>query len=505
MDYNAIIIGGGISGLSCAASLAAQGKKVLVLEKHSVAGGLIQTFKHKEWKWNVGTHAMGPMEDNFITRCFNYLTDNKISFFKVDDASAEINFSDKKFIVMNNRNKFIESLIEAFPEEKNSIISFIEKMEFIFNRKHLNIIPKLLPLPLAKISYPIVTFSIHKYLNKSLKEMLDLHFKSITLKNIIAFHCNKMGASPEDISFIAYSLIFVTYIEGCYYPHGSGDSIVTSLSDFICNKGGTISTNADVKQIIIDNNKATGVVLKNNTKITADIVISSIGIPETVKYFSMEKSLKREVKMTSDLKRSYSLMVLYVGFKGQLSDLNIGSRLYRWVFSSEDKALLNPANNNWEPEYITIYFSLNNKQIGDNPTAQILVPADYSFFEKWENTKTGSRGEEYDQLKNSISEKLTTILIQKFPGIEQHIAYTCLGTPLTFSNFIAPLNGSVYRLTPSVNKYNNTNLSPRSSLKNLFLTGSDIFMHGITGSFLSGIITASSICGKNLLSEFSKK
>lgn len=505
MDFNAIIIGGGISGLSCAASLAAQGKKVLVLEKHSVTGGLIQSFKHKEWKWNVGTHVMGPMEDNFITRCFNYLTENKVSFFRIDDACAEINISDKKFIVINNRDKFIESLIETFPEEKDSIISFIEKIEFICNKKHLHIIPKFLPLPLAKISYPIVTFSIRQHLNQSLKQMLDLHFKSNILKNIFAFQCSKMGAAPEDISFAAYSLVFASYIDGCYYPYGSGDSIVNSLCDFINCKNGQISTNAEVKQITIDKNRVTGVVLKDNTRITADAVISSIGIPETVKYFSLEESLKREHKVICEFKRSYSMLVLYVGFKGQMNDLNIGSRLYRWEHSLEDKSLLNPTNDDWKPRYVSIYFSLKDKQIGAYPTAQILVPTDFTYFKKWENTKSGRRGEEYDHFKNSITKKLTTFLIEKFPGIEPHIAYTNLGTPLTFSNYAGSQNGSIYRLAPSINKYNSVNLNPRSSLKNFFFTGSDIFMHGIIGSFISGIVTAGTICGKNLLTEFSKR
>jgi hypothetical protein len=45
----------------------------------------------------------------------------------------------------------------------------------------------------------------------------------------------------------------------------------------------------------------------------------------------------------------------------------------------------------------------------------------------------------------------------------------------------------------------------RGSLRNLYFTGSDIFMHGIIGSFLSGVITTSAICGKILLSEFSKR
>ena len=55
--YDAIIIGSGIGGLSCAASLAMCGYKVLVLEKNSSPGGSMSTFtepKTANWTWSPG-------------------------------------------------------------------------------------------------------------------------------------------------------------------------------------------------------------------------------------------------------------------------------------------------------------------------------------------------------------------------------------------------------------------------------------------------------------------
>jgi all-trans-retinol 13,14-reductase len=208
--------------------------------------------------------------------------------------------------------------------------------------------------------------------------------------------------------------------------------------------------------------------------------------------------------MTYNLKRSFPLITLYVGFQNDLENLNIGLRNYRFLSSLEDSSLRDPNNDNWEPESISIYFSVKGKLSGDKATAQLLVPTDYTFFEKWKNTEIGRRGEEYNNLKIKITKKLTSFLIQKFPGIEEHIAYTNLATPLTVISYTGSLSGSIYRLVQSVPKFNNINLCPKSSLKNLYFTGSDIFAHGIMGSFLSGVITASSICQVNLLSKFSK-
>lgn len=46
-NLDAIVIGSGIGGMSCACLLARSGKKVLVLEQHDQAGGCCHTFHDK--------------------------------------------------------------------------------------------------------------------------------------------------------------------------------------------------------------------------------------------------------------------------------------------------------------------------------------------------------------------------------------------------------------------------------------------------------------------------
>lgn len=64
-EYDAIVIGSGIGGLSCS-SLLTQSKeklKVLLLEQHSVAGGCCHTFQHKGYNFPTGIHYIGDMEE----------------------------------------------------------------------------------------------------------------------------------------------------------------------------------------------------------------------------------------------------------------------------------------------------------------------------------------------------------------------------------------------------------------------------------------------------------
>ncbi len=61
--WDAIVIGSGLGGLSCAAYLCLAGRRTLVLESHSVAGGNSQVFRRRirgdEYEFDVGIHYIG--------------------------------------------------------------------------------------------------------------------------------------------------------------------------------------------------------------------------------------------------------------------------------------------------------------------------------------------------------------------------------------------------------------------------------------------------------------
>ena len=65
MDADVIVIGAGPGGLSCAAYLSALGRKVIVVDRHTVPGGNMSCFTHRdpasgqEYEFDVGLHYLG--------------------------------------------------------------------------------------------------------------------------------------------------------------------------------------------------------------------------------------------------------------------------------------------------------------------------------------------------------------------------------------------------------------------------------------------------------------
>ena len=71
MIYDYIIVGAGLGGLSAGINLAKNNKKVLIIEKNSLPGGLVTTFKRGRFEF-----------DTFLYELYNFGDDNHVGDIK---------------------------------------------------------------------------------------------------------------------------------------------------------------------------------------------------------------------------------------------------------------------------------------------------------------------------------------------------------------------------------------------------------------------------------------
>jgi all-trans-retinol 13,14-reductase len=160
--YDAVVIGSGLGGLTCA-SLLSKHSKVIVLEKHTVAGGFATSFRRKKWELEVSLHCLGDCEQGGRVRKILQEAGvfDLVSFYKADYLYRTV-FPGGEFMVPSDYRQYIQDLSQRFPEEK-------EGLHELFNL-FLRVRREMESSNLNKKSYAPVYWQYQRY---TLQQLLD--------------------------------------------------------------------------------------------------------------------------------------------------------------------------------------------------------------------------------------------------------------------------------------------------------------------------------------------
>ncbi|MFT4734753.1 MAG: all-trans-retinol 13,14-reductase, partial [Arcticibacterium sp.] len=138
-------------------------------------------------------------------------------------------------------------------------------------------------------------------------------------------------------------------------------------------------------------------------------------------------------------------------------------------------------------------------------TIDIITLVPFEAFAKWEGSKWMKRGEEYDNLKASITERLFKVLFKHLPHLEGKVEHHELSSPLTTQHFVNYEKGEIYGLDHTPDRFRQKFLKPRTPIKNFYLTGQDIVSAGVGAALFSGVLTTSAITGRNIMKKIMHK
>ena len=128
-------------------------------------------------------------------------------------------------------------------------------------------------------------------------------------------------------------------------------------------------------------------------------------------------------------------------------------------------------------------------------TAEIIASLSYRSLEAYGEEPWRRRGLDYESAKARITRALLDLVERHHPGFANLIEYSELGTPLTFEHFTAAPSGAIYGYPGTPDKYRKPWLKPRTPIRNLYLTGTDVALLGIMGALMGGVLTASCLLG----------
>jgi len=503
--YDAVVIGSGIGGMTTAAILSRLGNKVLVLEQHYTAGGFTHTFTHKGYEFDVGLHYVGEMgnQSSPLKRIFDFITHKQLKWHRTTDVYDRFFFKDDMYEFVAGKSRFQKRMIRYFPYEKKAITQYLGLLNEINMLTPPYFMEKAMPTWVAPFLNTFMRPLAAKYFEQTTKTVLNHLTSNQQLISVLTGQMGTYGLPPSKASFGIHALVAHHFLDGAYFPIGGSSRIAETIEPVIEKSGGAMLTRAKVDQILIRNGRVCGVKLENGDEIESKNVVSSIGVMNT--FGSLISKEFEQPDMDQALKKlspSCGHICLFIGLNESAESLGL-KQTNIWVYPDYDH------DNNYArslsdgPDFIPGAFisfpstkdpEWNSRYPGKS-TIQIISFAPYDWFKKWENTGWKKRGDDYEALKQQLTENLLDILYQHVPKVKNKIDYMSLSTPLTTRHFCNYQQGEIYGLEHTPERFQQRALRASTSIKGLYLSGQDVVACGIAGATITGAMTAAAMTG----------
>lgn len=507
-NYDVIVIGSGLSGITTAGLLSkVYKKKVLVLEKHYEPGGLTHEFKRGPYSWDVGVHYVTDMSKRLLDHLglflLRFLTNGRLKFNKMQNPFDIFVFPGFSLAINATVKEYKKTMIKQFPHEKKAIKKYVHDVHMIRLWYLCDFFSKFLHPPLAQLFRLLRRFNSKKALMTTY-DYLNKHFDDDKLKAALVTRWGNYGIPPKESAFAIHAILEHHYYSGCSFPEGGAEKIFSYIEETIEASGGHILINRDVTKIILENNKAIGVCAKNLAnpeknieEFYAPIIISSAGAYNTyLKMLPESLNLPIQEKLRN-FSSGYSAINIYLGLKDSPEKLGIKGENY-WIINSSESDFLNTDLKNVfddGPVYSFVSFPSMKSGKKNAHTAEIVAIYSIDAFKKWENEYWKEHSNDYYKLKDELMEKYLNVAESKIPGFKDMVIYKEMATPLTFKHFTNRKNGAFYGLPATPERYKLTELKVKTSIKGLYLTGTDILSDGVMASLFTGFATASYLGG----------
>ncbi|MGM0461096.1 MAG: phytoene desaturase family protein [Fibrobacterota bacterium] len=471
--YDAIIAGAGLGGLFAGAKLAREGKKILLVEKHTVPGGYASVFKRKGYTFEASLHALNDVDNkksaNF--RVFNeFGLMDTLNFFRIPEF-FHLQSPAFTITVPDSITEATKVLTEQFPEEAPVIESFMDTVLKIENqiRQYKKLGWKLFLLgPLI----PFVFKEMIGNIKKSTAEYLDEITDNEKLKMTLCALTHYFHDDPCTYSFIHYCAAHGSFLRGgASFPAEGSFGISQYLADYIEKRGGTIRYSSEMQETLINNSEVQGIVyydLKKKQRNTAYAkkIIANLPHPVLVKTLpEKEQTVFEEKYGTYTL--SSSMFCVYFGLKRPLRDL--GSTKYSTILLPDAAKTIHDFGKCYQaPNYgeriidLTDYSILEHFDAPDKPTATAIV---IDTIDAWENLSR----ENYLKKKQKHTEEIVETLEKHMHGFRDNIAYMESATPKTYERYTSNPSGAVYGYAQNPRQMGPFRPKEKSPVKGLYI------------------------------------
>lgn len=514
-QFDAIVIGSGPGGLTCAAFLASAGKRVAVVEQHDVAGGNSQVFRRHhdgmDFEFDVGLHYIGSCgPDGFFPKIFGSLgVGERIEYNELEaDGFDTLVFPERTFTVPRGWDAYRDRLVESFPDDEKAIDEYLGILKTVGNEFRMAMLPG------AK------TPTFDEWGNRTLGELFSECGISGELAAVLDHWGGLYGSGPKTSVVSIHALIVDHYMDGAFYPRGGGQVFPARLIQVIEALGGEVRCLAKVDSILVDDAKVTGVRLGSGEVLEAPLVVSNADYKRTVLELTNPGDWSTEaIAKAEGALMAIGLIVVYVVVDIDLAKDQPNTNLMYFP-DSDISGYYEDLEEGRFPEIIdekgpfTFVAMASRKDPGNehlcppgytNFQIMTLAPRDYRVWGVEEGPAEGVKyrmNSDYRGRKQWITDRMIESAETILGPFRDHIVHTETATPLTQERYTLSTGGTSYGLRFDPDQAGASRPAYRTEIEGLWLVGaSTVSGHGIGGAMVGGLMCAGEILGRPLILE----
>lgn len=405
MKKKVAIIGSGVSGLASAVRLSSMGFHVDVYEKAENAGGKMNEIRSKGYRFDTGPSLFTLPE--LLIELYDLCQtpeDERIEILK-PEICCRYFYPDKTMINgFQEQDKFASEVEIKTGEPASAILSFLNHSERVYT-----------------LTAPLFIFSSfadkQTLLNKKALEVVKKWrllspFLSMDKKNRKWFSSSKVrqlfnryatynGSNPYKAPATLNIIPHLEHNLGAYLPKGGIYQIAKTMQKLAEKNGTMFHFNNTIKEVVVKDKTAVGIIDRDDKMIPYDIVISDVDI-----YTFYSRLMKKNPlpKLYRNRELSSSAVIFYWGIKQLNKTLDVHNILFSNDYPSEFQSIFKNKNLSKDPTvYVYISSKLNpNDAPEDGENWFVMINAPNNIGQNWP--------EMIHQARSNIQQKIKQVL-----------------------------------------------------------------------------------------------